>query len=201
METPPEDVDLLEMPLADTYFANFSTFQSIPDHWAVGQLFPVMPIHRLDEEPTRQGIFADLTCDSDGKISHFIGLEENKPLLELHAWNQEPYHIGVFLIGAYQEILGDLHNLFGDTDAVHIHIEKGGAYSVEHVVEGDSVDEVLSYVQYDRKELVERVRRIIEMALRDGRISLEDSALLRRRYEQGLTEYTYLSQDSLEEVS
>lgn len=201
MPTPPEDVDLLEHPLADTYFANFSTFQSIPDHWAVGQLFPVMPIHRLDEEPTRQGIFADLTCDSDGKINRFIGQEEDKPLLELHPWNQQPYHIGIFLIGAYQEILGDLHNLFGDTDAVHIHIEDDGGYSVEHVVEGDSVDEVLSYVQYDRKVLVERVRRIIEIALRKGQISLEDSALLRRRYEQGLTEYTYLSQDSLEEVS
>jgi arginine decarboxylase len=201
MPDPPEDVDLLEKPLADTYFANFSTFQSIPDHWAVNQLFPVMPIHRLEEEPTRQGIFADLTCDSDGKISCFIGGDEDKPLLELHAWNQQPYHIGVFLIGAYQEILGDLHNLFGDTDAVHIHIEEEGRYSVEHVVEGDSVDEVLSYVQYDRKELVERVRRIIEAALRKGQISLEDSALLRRRYEQGLTEYTYLSQDALEEVS
>ncbi len=201
MPNPPEDVDILEKPLADTYFANFSTFQSIPDHWAVGQLFPVMPIHRLDEEPTRQGIFADLTCDSDGKINRFISQEEDKPLLELHAWNKQPYLIGVFLIGAYQEILGDLHNLFGDTDAVHIHIEEEGSYSVEHVVEGDSVDEVLSYVQYDRKALVERVRRIIETALRKGQLSLEDSALLRRRYEQGLTEYTYLSQDSLEEVS
>ncbi len=201
MPTPPENVDLLEKPLADTYFANFSTFQSIPDHWAVGQLFPVMPIHRLDEEPTRQGVFADLTCDSDGKINRFIGNNEDKHLLELHDWNEQPYHIGIFLVGAYQEILGDLHNLFGDTDAVHIRIEEDGGYSVEHVVEGDSIDEVLSYVQYDRKELVERVRRIIESALRKGQISLEDSALLRRRYEQGLTEYTYLSQDSAEEVS
>jgi arginine decarboxylase len=202
MDNPPEDVDLLEKPLADTYFANFSTFQSIPDHWAVGQLFPVMPIHRLNEEPTRQGIFADLTCDSDGKINRFISPGDDKQLLELHEWNdQEPYHVGVFLIGAYQEILGDLHNLFGDTDAVHIRIEEGDRYSVDHVVEGDSVDEVLSYVQYDRKELVERVRRTIEKALREGRISLEDSALLRRRYEQGLTEYTYLSQDSMEELS
>ncbi len=198
---PPEEIALLQKPLADTYFANFSVFQSMPDHWAVGQLFPVMPIHRLNEKPTRRGTFADLTCDSDGKISRFVGGPEGKELLELHAWKGEPYLIGVFLIGAYQEILGDLHNLFGDTDAVHIRIEEEGRYSVEHVVEGDTVEEVLSYVQYDHKILSEKVRRAIEAAMRRGDIGLEDSALLRRRYEQGLREYTYLSQDTSEDLS
>ncbi len=191
----PEEFESLEKELADTYFGNFSVFQSAPDHWAVKQLFPVMPIHRLQEEPTRRGVFADLTCDSDGKIDRFIDQREIKKVLELHPWNDKPYYIGVFLVGAYQEILGDLHNLFGDTDAVHVNIDDDGLYSVEHVVEGDSVDEVLSYVQYDRSLLIETVRRTIEKAMRAGEISLEDSARLRRHYEQGLQEYTYLTRE------
>lgn len=191
----PEEFESLEKELADTYFGNFSVFQSAPDHWAVKQLFPVMPIHRLNEEPTRRGVFADLTCDSDGKIDRFIDQREIKKVLELHPWTDKPYYIGVFLVGAYQEILGDLHNLFGDTDAVHVSIDEDGLYSVEHVVEGDSVDEVLSYVQYDRSLLIETVRRTIEKAMRSGDISLEDSARLRRHYEQGLQEYTYLSRE------
>lgn len=191
----PEEFESLEKELADTYFGNFSVFQSAPDHWAVKQLFPVMPIHRLQEEPTRRGVFADLTCDSDGKIDRFIDQREIKKVLELHPWNDKPYYIGIFLVGAYQEILGDLHNLFGDTDAVHVNIDDDGLYSVEHVVEGDSVDEVLSYVQYDRSLLIETVRRTIEKAMRSGDISLEDSARLRRHYEQGLQEYTYLSRE------
>jgi len=165
----------------------------VPDHWAVKQLFPVMPIHRLDERPTRRGIFADLTCDSDGKIDQFIDQRDVKDTLELHAANGQPYYIGVFLVGAYQEILGDLHNLFGDTDAVHVRLDEDGSYNVHHVVEGDAVDEVLSYVQYDKRELIEKVRRTIEAALRAGSITLEESARLRKRYEQGLQEYTYLS--------
>lgn len=191
----PEEFESLEKELADTYFGNFSVFQSAPDHWAVKQLFPVMPIHRLQEEPTRRGVFADLTCDSDGKIDRFIDQREIKKVLELHPWNDKPYYIGIFLVGAYQEILGDLHNLFGDTDAVHVNVDDDGLYSVEHVVEGDSVDEVLSYVQYDRSLLIETVRRTIEKAMRAGDIGLEDSARLRRHYEQGLQEYTYLSRE------
>jgi len=189
----PEDLEDLEKDLADTYYGNFSVFQSVPDHWAVKQLFPVMPIHRLDERPTRRGIFADLTCDSDGKIDQFIDQRDVKDTLELHAANGQPYYIGVFLVGAYQEILGDLHNLFGDTDAVHVRLDEDGSYNVHHVVEGDAVDEVLSYVQYDKRELIEKVRRTIEAALRAGSITLEESARLRKRYEQGLQEYTYLS--------
>jgi arginine decarboxylase len=192
----PEELENLETDLADTYYGNLSVFQSAPDHWAVKQLFPVMPIHRLDEEPTRRGVFADLTCDSDGKIDRFIGGQSgDKRVLELHAMNGRPYYIGVFLVGAYQEILGDLHNLFGDTDAVHVRLDEEGRYNVEHVVEGDDVSEVLHYVQYDAKALVERVRRTIEVALRRGDISLSDSARLRRRFEQGLHDYTYLTRE------
>ncbi len=191
----PEDLADLEKDLADTYYGNFSVFQSAPDHWAVKQLFPVMPLHRLDEKPTRRGVFADLTCDSDGKMDQFIDQRDVKDVLELHAWNGSPYYIGVFLVGAYQEILGDLHNLFGDTDAVHVRLDEDGGYSVDHVVEGDDVSDVLRYVQYERSSLVEKVRQAVEAALRRKDMSLEDSARLRKRYKQGLEEYTYLSRD------
>jgi arginine decarboxylase len=191
----PDDLEPLEKGLADTYYGNFSVFQSAPDHWAVKQLFPIMPIHRLEEKPTRRAVFADLTCDSDGKIDKFIDQRDVKDVLELHPLNGQPYYIGVFLVGAYQEILGDLHNLFGDTDAVHVRLGEDGRYEVEHVVEGDVVTEVLQYVQYDKGTLIEKVRRTIEVAMRAGQISLEDSARLRRHYEQGLQEYTYLSRD------
>ncbi len=191
----PEDLEELPKGLADTYYGNLSVFQSAPDHWAVKQLFPVMPLHRLGTRPTRRGIFADLTCDSDGKIDQFIDQRDVKDVLELHPWTGAPYYIGVFLVGAYQEILGDLHNLFGDTDAVHVRLEEDAGYSVEHVVEGDEVSDVLQYVQYDVRALKEKVRRVIEAALRGGRISLEESALLRRRYAEGLSGYTYLARD------
>jgi len=191
----PDDLEPLEKGLADTYYGNFSVFQSAPDHWAVKQLFPVMPIHRLDEKPTRRGVFADLTCDSDGKIDKFIDQRDVKDVIELHPWNGQPYYIAVFLVGAYQEILGDYHNLFGDTDAVHVRLGPDGRYEIEHVVEGDKVSDTLRYVQYDRGTLIERVRRTIEQAMRAGQISLEDSARLRRRYEEGLSEYTYLARN------
>ena len=191
----PDELEPLEKGLADTYYGNFSVFQSMPDHWAVKQLFPVLPIQRLEERPTRRGIFADLTCDSDGKIDKFIDQRDVKDVLELHSLNGQPYYIGVFLVGAYQEILGDLHNLFGDTDAVHVRLGPDGRYEVEHVVEGDQVTEVLQYVQWDKGTLIEKVRRTIEIAMRSGQLSLEDSALLRRHYEQGLQEYTYLARD------
>jgi arginine decarboxylase len=191
----PEDLAVLEKELADTYYANFSVFQSAPDHWAVKQLFPVMPIHRLNERPTRRGIFADLTCDSDGRIDQFIGGRDVKQVLELHAPNGDPYYIGLFLVGAYQEILGDLHNLFGDTDAVHVRLDDAGGYTVEHVVEGEDVSDVLRYVQYEPKTLVETVRRSSEKALREGLIGIEDSTRLRAHYARALRAYTYLSRD------
>jgi arginine decarboxylase len=191
----PEDLEDLEKAMADTYYGNFSVFQSAPDHWAVKQLFPVIPLHRLDEKPTRRGVLADLTCDSDGKIDSFIDPRDVRDVLELHAWTGSPYYLGVFLVGAYQETLGDLHNLFGDTDAVHVRIEEDGRYTVEHHVEGDLVQDVLRYTQYDLGALVEKVRRTSEAALRDGQISLEESARLRKRYEEGLRGYTYLARD------
>ncbi|MEO6461632.1 MAG: biosynthetic arginine decarboxylase, partial [Candidatus Eisenbacteria bacterium] len=191
----PDDLEGLERAMSDTYFGNFSVFQSAPDHWAVKQLFPVVPIHRLNERPTRRGVFADLTCDSDGKMDRFIDLRDVKSSLELHPYNGDPYYMGVFLVGAYQEILGDLHNLFGDTNAIHVRVEKDG-YFIDHVVEGDSVAEVLGYVQYDRADLVRRVRRASEEALRNRTITFEESALLLRRFEEGLAGYTYLEEST-----
>jgi arginine decarboxylase len=188
----PEEFEDLQGLLTDTYFGNFSVFQSAPDAWAIKQVFPVMPIHRLDEEPSQRGIVVDLTCDSDGRIDRFIGHGEPQPTLPLHLWNGSPYFLGIFLVGAYQEILGDMHNLFGDTDAVHVRLGDDGDYEVEHLVDGDNVNEVLSYVQYDLRDLSERVRKTIEASLRKGRISLQESALLRRRFDQGLSDYTYL---------
>lgn len=202
MEYVPEELESLERAMADTYYGNFSVFQSAPDHWAVKQLFPVMPLHRLDERPTRRGIFADLTCDSDGKVDQFIDRHDVKHVLDLHAVNGSPYYIGIFLVGAYQEILGDLHNLFGDTDAVHVRLGEADRIEIEHLVEGDSVEEVLGYVQFSKPELVERARRAIEVALREGRITVEESARLRRRYEEGLAGYTYLDvRDANQEIA
>jgi len=188
----PDELEGLEKQLSDTYYCNFSVFQSIPDHWAVRQLFPTMPIHRLNRPPTRRAVIADLTCDSDGKIDEFIDLRDTKSCLELHGPNGEEYLLGTFLIGAYQEILGDLHNLFGDTDAVHVKID-GDDYSVEHVVEGDSVTEVLSYVQYSKEDLISRVRRAVETALREKRLTMAESGRFMKRYEEALEGYTYLS--------
>ena len=190
----PDDLEGLEKGLADTYYGNFSVFQSAPDHWAVKQLFPVLPLHRLNERPTRRGVIADLTCDSDGKIDQFIELRDVKSALELHPDDGKPYYLGVFLVGAYQEILGDLHNLFGDTNAVHIALAEGG-YRIAHVVEGDSVTEVLGYVQYQKQNLVQRVRQASEEALRKGLLTFEESALLMKRFDEGLTGYTYLEEE------
>ncbi len=188
----PDEFAHLDAMLADTYFCNGSIFQSLPDHWAIGQLFPVMPIHRLNEPPTCRGVLADITCDSDGKIDRFIGEGAPTPVLPLHPYTGAPYYLGVFLVGAYQEILGDLHNLFGDTNAVHISIADDGSPVIEEVVEGDSVAEVLSYVQFDPDQLRRSVRQTLERAVRDGRLTIEESQVLRRFYDQGLAGSTYL---------
>ena len=188
----PDDLEGLERQLSDTYYCNFSLFQSLPDHWAVRQLFPTMPIDRLNKAPSRRAVLADLTCDSDGKMDEFIDLRDVKHFLDLHPTNGEPYFIATFLVGAYQEILGDLHNLFGDTDAVHVRLD-GDDYRVDHVVEGDSVTEVLSYVQYSKEDLVARVRRSVENALREKRLTPAESGRLMRRYEEALEGYTYLT--------
>ena len=193
MREVPEELEGLERALSDTYFCNFSMFQSLPDIWAIDQLFPIMPIHRLNEEPTRRAVLADITCDSDGKIDHFIDRRDVKSVLELHPINNgQDYYLGIFLIGAYQEILGDLHNLFGNTNTVHVSLAAGGGYQIEHVVTGDTVTDVLKYVSYSREELVARVRRFAELAVRANRMSLEETRSMLRMYEEGLAGYTYL---------
>lgn len=191
----PEDLEGLERALSDTYFCNFSMFQSVPDSWAVDQLFPIMPIHRLNEEPSRAGVLADITCDSDGKIDQFIDPRDVKHVLELHPLTEGDYYIGIFMVGAYQEILGDLHNLFGDTNTVHVLSAPGGGYHIEHVLIGDTVTDVLQYVGHSREDLTARVRRAAEIALRNRRMTLEETRNLLRIYEQGLSGYTYLERD------
>jgi len=191
----PEELEALEHHLSDTYFCNFSVFQSLPDSWAIDQLFPVMPIHRLADKPTRRAVLADITCDSDGKIEHFIDKREVKDVLELHALNDEEYYLGIFMVGAYQEILGDLHNLFGDTHTVQVSLAPGGGYLIDHVVEGDTVTEVLHYVAYTKDDLVAKVRRLAENALRAGHLTLDESRQLLRMYEAGLDGYTYLERE------
>jgi arginine decarboxylase len=192
MREVPEELEGLERALSDTYFCNFSMFQSLPDIWAIDQLFPIMPIHRLGEEPTRRAVLADITCDSDGKIDHFIDRRDVKSVLELHPVNGQDYYLGIFLIGAYQEILGDLHNLFGNTNTVHVSMAQGGGYQIEHVVTGDTVTDVLKYVSYSREDMVARVRRFAELAVRANRMSLEETRSMLRMYEEGLAGYTYL---------
>ena len=189
----PDDLDGLEPMLADTYYGNFSVFQSVPDAWAVGQLFPVLPVHRLGEQPSRRAVIADLTCDSDGKLDRFVDRRDVKRVLELHEPRDgERYVLAITLVGAYQEILGDMHNLFGDTNAVHVTIGEDGDYSIALVNEGDSVEEVLRYVQYDRQQLVHRVRRAAEAAIRAKRLRRDEAAMLLSFFHEGLAGYTYL---------
>jgi len=197
----PDDLEDLEKIMASIYYINLSVFQSVPDSWAIDQLFPIMPIHRLDEEPTQRGTLADLTCDSDGKIDKFIDLRDVKSVLELHplqakpdaeTYTPQPYYLAIFLTGAYQEIMGNLHNLFGDSNAVHISLTPNG-YKIEHIVKGDTINEVLAYMQYDSEDLVENIRQQTEHALQEKRITLEESQLLMRNYEQSLRGYTYFS--------
>jgi arginine decarboxylase len=194
----PDDLEDLEKIMASIYYANLSVFQSVPDAWAIDQLFPILPIHRLDEEPTQRGILADLTCDSDGKIDQFIDLRGDvKSVLELHPLqyngksSPEPYYLGMFLVGAYQEIMGNLHNLFGDTNVVHIQMSPKG-YDIEYLVKGDTITEVLGYVQYSAEDLLENIRRRTEQALQENRITIEESQLLLQDYERSLRRYTYL---------
>jgi arginine decarboxylase len=192
----PEDLQGLEKALSDTYFCNFSMFQSVPDAWAVDQLFPICPIHRLTEEPTRRATLADITCDSDGKIDSFIDLRDVKHVLELHPKTEgNDYYLGIFLVGAYQEILGDLHNLFGDTNTVHVQLSPEGEYDVKEVVAGDTVSEVLSFVDYSPSDLLGRLRNNVEQALRKKLMTIEESRTLINRFRQGMIGYTYLDRE------
>ncbi len=188
----PEDLEGLDAMLSETYFCNFSLFQSLPDSWAVKQLFPIMPIHRLTERPTHAAVLADITCDSDGKIERFIDRRDVKRTLPLHTLGGSPYYLGAFLIGAYQEILGDLHNLFGDTNAVHVCMGEGDDVIVETMINGDSVREVLEYVEFDTGGLVNRLRTAVDQAIRDNRIDDHQAGRLLRFYRAGLDGSTYL---------
>lgn len=189
----PEDIEKLDEARFDTYFCNFSIFQSLPDSWAIKQLFPIIPIHRLNEQPTRHGILADMSCDSDGKIDRFVGRRKMQHDLPLHPFKNSPYYIGIFLVGAYQEILGGLHNLFGDVNAVHVELDKEGQWLIKHVVEGDTIEEVLSYVQYNPQKLLQQLRILIEKALKSGRLSNIDSAKIQKKFKESLESYTYLT--------
>ncbi|MCX5658402.1 MAG: biosynthetic arginine decarboxylase [Planctomycetota bacterium] len=192
MDPVPQEFSNLESQLSDTYFCNLSIFQSMPDSWAIDQIFPIMPVQRLKEEPTCRGILADITCDSDGKVDRFIDKRDVKPFLELHPLNGEDYYVAAFLVGAYQEILGDLHNLFGDTNAVHVSLREDGQASIDEVVEGDTVREVLQYVQFSADDLMRSMRKNVENALREQKLTIDESRVLLRFYESGLKGYTYL---------
>ena len=188
-----EDIRELDRMLSDIYFTNFSLFQSMPDSWAIDHLFPVLPIHRLDEQPTQHAVLGDITCDSDGKVDRFInGGQQSRTLLLHHLRPQEPYQLAVFMIGAYQEILGDLHNLFGDTHAVHVDVADGTA-KVQSIVKGDTVREVLGYVQYEDRELVDKLQEAVEDAVQMGHIDNEQAGKTVAFYERALGNYTYLT--------
>ena len=187
----PEELAGLENTLADLYYCNFSVFQSLPDSWAIDQLFPVMPIHRLMERPTRQAILSDITCDSDGKIDKFIDLHDVKHTLPVHELNSDDYYLGVFLVGAYQETLGDLHNLMGDTNVLHIRIGKDGQFEFANEIAGDTVADVLSVVEYDPRDMLCRIRATAERAVREGRITPTERREIMDAYETGMRGYTY----------
>jgi len=189
----PKELAEIDTALADIYFCNFSVFQSLPDSWAIDQLFPIMPIHRLDEPPERNATLADITCDSDGKIDRFVGPRGPRPTLRLHApVPGEPYFLGAFLVGAYQETLGDLHNLFGDTHVVHIRLHDEGGWWIEEIVKGDTANRVLEYMEYDVAELAPALARDCEQAVREGRMQVGEIQALKRFYDAELDGYAYL---------
>jgi len=195
MKHPPEELRKIARMLPEKYFCNFSLFQSLPDMWAIDQMFPIAPIQRLDEKPTRRCTIQDITCDSDGKIAHFVSPQGTSPYLPVHTLKKgEHYYIGVFLVGAYQEILGDLHNLFGDTAAVHISVDKDG-YDIEQVIDGEPVADVLDYVEYSPKKLVRNLETWVSRSVKEGCISSEEGRQFLNIYRSGLYGITYLERD------
>ena len=188
----PDELRGLDKLLADKYFCNFSLFQSLPDCWGIDQLFPIMPIQRLDERPSRNCTLQDITCDSDGKISNFVAGGTLSNVLPVHALRKnEPYYIGVFLVGAYQEILGDMHNLFGDTNAAHISV-RDETYHIDQIIDGETVEEVLEYVQYNPKKLVRQIEQWVTKSVKEGKLSLDEGKEFLSNYRSGLYGYTYL---------
>ena len=193
----PDEFEHLTSALADVYYGNFSLFQSLPDSWAIDQLFPILPIHRLDEEPTREAILADITCDCDGKINRFVDLHGVRKTLPLHDLKDDKdYTLGVFLVGAYQETLGDLHNLLGDTNVVSVRIDPDGHIHYTREIEGDSVADVLSYVEYEPKEMIRRMRAMAEQAVKDGNLTAKERRAVMDAYEGGLRGYTYFEREN-----
>jgi len=197
----PEEIRKLEDSLGDQYLCNFSVFQSLLDHWALGQLFPIMPVSRLNERPTREATLVDITCDSDGQVNKFIDLRDVRDTLSLHPLHTngngmpEPYYIGFFLMGAYQDIMGDLHNLFGRVNEVHVFLDpdEPAGYYVEEIIEGTTIVQALASVQYDENELKRRMKAQIDEAIKTDRLKPSDAMRLLDDYERGLREYTYLS--------
>ncbi len=188
----PDELRSIDKQMADKYYCNFSLFQSLPDSWGIDQLFPIMPIQRLNERPSRSGQIQDITCDSDGKVSNYVNGMQQTSYLPLHSLKKsEPYYIGVFLTGAYQEILGSPHNLFGFTNAVHVSVDENG-YKIDKIIDGETVSDVLSYVQYDSKKLVRRLEIWMTKAIKEGRITPEEGKEFISNYRAGLYGYTYL---------
>lgn len=188
----PDELRTLDKMMADKYFCNFSLFQSLPDSWGIDQLFPIMPIARLNEKPTVSATLQDITCDSDGKITAYVNYNQQTSYLPLHHFHEgEHYYIGVFLVGAYQEILGNMHNLFGDTNAVHVTVDETG-YSIDKTIDGETVADVLEYVQYDPKRLVRRLEAWVSKAVKEGKITNEEGKEFISNYRSGLYGYTYL---------
>lgn len=189
----PPEIAEFEQHLSDTYFCNLSIFQSLPDSWAIGQMFPILPLHRLNEHPNRKATIADVTCDSDGCIDQFIGEVDTEKWLNLHPYvENQRYYLGAFLVGAYQEALGDLHNLFGDVNSVYITLDEDGRWSIDDLDEGDTVSQVLSYYKYDVKILTQAIRNDCERCIREGNMTPTESRELLKAYELGLAGYTYL---------
>ena len=192
----PADLEGLKLSLSDIYYGNFSLFQSLPDTWAIDQLFPITPLHRLNEAPRRQGVIADITCDCDGKIDRFIGEEDVSRVLPLHELREgEEYYLGVFLVGAYQETLGDLHNLFGDTNVVSVRINRNGSYDFVKEMHGDTIADVLSYVEFHPKEMQLRHRNTAEQAVRDGRITPRERQQIIKLFNDSMNGYTYYEKE------
>ena len=197
----PEEISRLTDSLSDQYLCNFSVFQSLLDHWALGQLFPIMPVSRLNERPTREATLVDITCDSDGQINKFIDLRDVRDTLPLHQLNTngdgkpDPYHIGFFLMGAYQDIMGDLHNLFGRVNEVHVFLEpdEPSGYYIEEIIEGNTIIQSLSAVQYDENELKRQMKAQMDEAIKSDRMKPNEAMRLLDEYEKGLKDYTYLS--------
>jgi arginine decarboxylase len=187
----PDEMEGLDAAIADVYYGNFSVFQSIPDFWAIDQLFPIMPIHRLQERPARNGVLADITCDSDGKIDRFIDLHDIKHVLPLHEWDGKDYYLGVFLVGAYQETIGDMHNLLGNTNVLHVHIDDKGRIESAQQISGDRVDEILVYMEYDPSAMTRQIAKQAAKAQRDGQIGAAERTRFVNAYKVGMGGYTY----------